>query len=150
MIDVEPLFEVRAEVGDVVSLGVAPGGERRVVEITGGTFEGAALRGMVLPGGADWQWRFADGTLGIDAHYLLRETSGALIEVRSQGVRAAPPAVMERLARGEDVDPADYYFRTAMRFTTGDARFGWLNRTLAIARAARRPSRVELQVYRVL
>ena len=146
----EPLMRVAADVGDVVTLGPAPGGERRVVAITGGTFTGKELAGEVLSGGADWQVKWADGTLSIDAHYALREQGGALIEVRSQGVRTAAPAVLDRLARGEEVDPREYYFRTAMRFTTGDARLAWLNRILAVATAARRPRRVELEVYRVL
>lgn len=146
----EPLIQVVAEVGEVISLGAAPGGERRVVAITGGTFTGAELSGEVLSGGADWQVKWDDGTLSIDAHYALRERSGALIEVRSQGVRTAAPAVLERLARGDEVDPGEYYFRTAMRFTTGDARLAWLNRVLAVATAARRSRRVELDVYRVL
>jgi len=143
-------MRVAAEVGEVLSLGPAPGGERRVVAITGGTFTGKELAGDVLSGGADWQVKWDDGTLAIDAHYALRERGGALIEVRSQGVRTAAPAVLERLARGDEVDPGEYYFRTAMRFTTGDARLAWLNRILAIASAARRPRRVELDVYRVL
>ena len=145
-----PLMRVSADVGEVVSLGPAPGGERRVVAITGGTFKGDELAGDVLPGGADWQVEWDDGTLSIDAHYALRERAGAIVEVRSQGVRTAAPAVLERLARGDDVEPGDYYFRTAMRFTTGDARLAWLNRVLAVATAARRPRRVELEVYRVL
>jgi hypothetical protein len=145
-----PLLRVSAEVGEVVSLGPAPGGERRMVAITGGTFEGEDVAGEVLGGGADWQVKWHDGTLAIDAHYALRERGGALIEVRSQGVRTASAAVLDRLARGEDVDPGEYYFRTAMRFTTGDARLGWLNRVVAVATAARRPRRVELDVFRVL
>jgi Protein of unknown function (DUF3237) len=144
-----PLFRISAEVGEVRSLGDAPGGERRVVPILGGTFEGDGLAGEVLPG-ADWQWRRVDGTLDIDAHYALRERGGALIEVRSQGLRTGPPAVLERLARGEDVDASEYYFRTALRFTTGDARLDWLNRTIGIAGAARHARRVELDVYRLL
>jgi hypothetical protein len=145
-----PLFRVSAEVGAVRSLGDAPGGERRVVPILGGTFSGEDLAGEIVPGGADWQWRRADGTLDIDAHYALRERGGAVIEVRSRGLRAGPPAVLERLARGDAVDPAEYYFRTVLRFTTGDARLDWLNRTIGIASAARHARRVELDVYRLL
>jgi Protein of unknown function (DUF3237) len=104
----------------------------------------------VLGGGADWQWRRDDDTLDIDAHYALRERGGAVIEVRGRGVRTRPAEVLARLARGDDVDPAAYYFRTALRFTTGDARLGWLNRVLGLATAARRARRVELEVYRVL
>ena len=150
MIETAPLFRISAEVGDVRSLGAAPAGERRVVPILGGTFEGEGLGGEVLPGGADWQWRWADGTLAIDAHYALRERRGALIEVRSQGLRAGPPEVLERLARGEAVPAGDYYFRTVLRFSTGDAPLGWLNRIIGIATAARHARRVELDVYRLL
>jgi hypothetical protein len=121
-----------------------------VVPIVGGTFEGDGLAGEVLGGGADWQWRREDGTLDIDAHYALRERGGAVIEVRSRGLRSGPPEVLERLARGEEVDPSAYYFRTVLRFATGDARLGWLNRVIGIATAARRARRVELDVYRLL
>lgn len=150
MLHLSPLFHVSAEVGEVRSLGEAPGGERRVVPILGGTFTGDDLAGEIVPGGADWQWRRADGTLDIRAHYALRERSGALIEVESRGLRTGPPAVLERLARGQAVDPAEYYFRTVLRFTTGDARLDWLNRTIGIASAARQARRVELEVYRLL
>jgi hypothetical protein len=150
MLQLAPLFRVSAEVGEVRSLGAAPGGERRVVPIVGGTFEGDGLAGEVLGGGADWQWRREDGTLDIDAHYALRERGGAVIEVRSRGLRSGPPEVLERLARGEEVDPSAYYFRTVLRFATGDARLGWLNRVIGIATAARRARRVELDVYRLL
>jgi hypothetical protein len=150
VIELAALLRVSAEVGEVRSLGPAPGGERRVVPILGGTFTGDGFEGDVLGGGADWQWRRDDGTLDIDAHCALRERGGAVIEVRSRGLRAGPPEVLERLARGDDVDPAAYYFRTALRFATCDARLGWLNRVIAIATAARRARRVELDVYRVL
>ena len=150
MIEVTPLFQIAAEVGEVRSLGAAPAGERRVVPILGGTFAGSGLEGTVLEGGADWQWRWADGTLAIDAHYALRERRGALIEVRSQGLRAGPPEVLDRLARGEEVPAVEYYFRTVLRFTTADAPLGWMNRIIGIATAARHARHVELDVYRLL
>ena len=51
-------------------LGQAPLGERRMIPIAGGTFEGPGLRGKVLPGGADRQlWR-RDSVRELDApHY---------------------------------------------------------------------------------
>lgn len=48
MLNFEPLMELAVDVGELVSMGVAPQGERRVVAILGGTFEGPALRGTVL------------------------------------------------------------------------------------------------------
>ena len=57
---------------------------------------------------------------------------------------------MERLARGENVDPSLYYFRTVMRFETADPQSAWLNRILALARGARRARAVDIDVYEVL
>src|SRR5262249_50098497 len=67
-------LEIRAEVGEPVDLGEVAGGRRRMVPITGGTFEGhgaLAIRGRVRPGGADWQLIQADGLSEADARYVL-------------------------------------------------------------------------------
>ena len=45
MLKFEFLFTLSADVGELMSLGPCPLGERRVVYITGGTFEGPAMRG---------------------------------------------------------------------------------------------------------
>ncbi len=144
----EYLMAISADVGELVSMGAAPLGERRVVYITGGTFEGPLLRGEVV-GGADWQIARRDGALELDARYALRETRGGLIQVVSQGLRHGPPAVLARLARGEEVDPADYFFRTFMRFETGAAELAFLNTTMAVATAVRHARRVDLRCFRV-
>jgi hypothetical protein len=57
--------------------------------------------------------------------------------------------VLARLARGEAVDPGEYYFRTAIRFETGDAAFGWLNRVLAVGVGQRPPGGPVYDVYAV-
>ncbi|HEV1999354.1 MAG TPA: DUF3237 domain-containing protein [Xanthobacteraceae bacterium] len=145
----EYLFALVADVGEVVSLGLGPLGERRVVDILGGHFEGPRLRGKVL-GGQDWQIARSDGVLDIDARYTIEADSGAKVRVVSQGYRHGPPEVMARLARGEDVDPADYFFRTVIRFETGDAGLAWLNKTLAVATAVRKARRVEIHAWRLL
>ena len=148
-----PRFDVLAklvvDVGEVVSMGSGPLGERRVVSILGGAFEGPGMRGEVLPG-ADWQIARGDGVLDIDAHYALKETGGGIVRVVSQGYRHAPGAVLEALARGEDVDPAQYFFRTIMRFETGAPYLEWLNRTIAVAIAQRKARQVWLDEYRLL
>ena len=52
-----PLIRLlRAELADMVDVGLTPMGHRRVVNIQGGHFEGDLISGTVLPGGADWQW----------------------------------------------------------------------------------------------
>jgi hypothetical protein len=144
-----PMTRIVCEVGDLVSLGDAVYGERRYVPLGGGTVEGPELNGEVVEGGIDWQLRRADGVLDIAAHYVIRTHDGALVEVRSDGMRHGPAEVMARLARGEAVAPDAYFFRTVMRFTTGDARWQHLNKTIAIARGERQARAVQLDVYRL-
>lgn len=150
MISPEPIFRVHCELANILDLGSAPFGHRRVVNILGGPVTGAKLNGRVLPGGADWQVMAQDGSLDIHARYTIESDAGALIQVDSKGVRHGPPEVLARLARGEDVDPSLYYFRTVMRFETGHPTAAWLNRILALARGAREKNAVRLDVYEVL
>lgn len=145
----EFLMAISAEVGELVNMGAAPLGERRVVYITGGTFAGPLMRGEVV-GGADWQIARRDGALELDARYALKEARGGLVQVVSQGMRHGPPEVLARLARGEEVDPAGYFFRTFMRFETGAPELAFLNTTMALATARRHARRVELRCYKVL
>jgi hypothetical protein len=149
MLQLEFLFTLSADVGELISLGPCPLGERRVVYITSGTFEGPQLRGQLV-GGADWQILRSDGVLELDARYAIRDERGGVIRVVSEGYRHGPPDVMARLARGEEVDPASYYFRTTMRFETGAAELAWLNKTIAVATAERKARRVDVRAYRLL
>ena len=150
MISPDPMFRIHCEVANILDLGAAPFGHRRVVNLLGGTVSGAKLNGRVLPGGADRQIVAADGALEIHARYTIESDAGALIQVDSRGVRNGPPDVMARLSRGEDVDPALYYFRTVMRFTTAHPSTIWLTRILALAKGAREKNAVKLEVYEVL
>ena len=150
MISPEPIFSIRCEVANILDLGPAPFGHRRVVNLLGGTVSGAKLSGRIVPGGADWQIIAADGALDIHARYTIESDAGALIQVDSRGVRNGPPDVMSRLGRGEDVDPALYYFRTVMRFETAHPDTAWLNRILALAKGAREKNAVRLEVYEVM
>jgi uncharacterized protein DUF3237 len=143
------LMNLAVDVGELVSMGAAPFGERRVVSILGGTFEGPGIRGEVLPG-ADWQIARTDGVIDIDATYGLKDEAGALVRVVSQGYRHGPSEVLAALARGENVDPAKYFFRTIMRFETGAPYLAWLNRTIAVATAAREARRVLISAHKLL
>jgi len=150
MISPQPIFSIRCELANILDLGAAPFGHRRVVNLLGGTVSGVRLNGRVLPGGADWQIVAADGALDIHARYTIESDQGALIQVDSKGVRHGPPEVLARLARGEDVEPSLYYFRTVMRFETAHPSTDWMNRILALAKGAREKNAVRLDVYEVL
>src|SRR5262245_66252773 len=115
----EPLFRAVVEIAAPISVGMTPLGERRIIPITGGHFEGERLAGEVLPGGADWQLVRADGSALLEARYTLRTQDGAFVDVANPGVRSGPPEVLARLRAGEPVDPASYYFRTTPTFETG-------------------------------
>jgi hypothetical protein len=143
------LCRITACVKPVVSLGALPFGERRFVPIVGGQVQGEVLSGEILPGGVDWQIQRHDGVLDISAQYVIRAVDGSLIEVVSRGYRHGAAEVMERLARGEEVSPEAYYFRTAITFQTGAAPWSHLNSVLAIGKAMRRPDAAVLDVYLV-
>lgn len=141
---------IECEVGAAVSLGgPARHGERRYVPILGATALGPELSGTVEAGGVDWHVQRADGVTDIAAHYVIRCTDGALVEVQSEGLRHGPPEVMARLARGEPVSPESCCFRTALRLTTGHPAWLHLNKLLAYTVGERLATRVRLEVWRL-
>lgn len=144
-----PMTQVRCEVGELVTLGAAPHGERRYVPLGGGTVAGPELNGTIVEGGVDWQLNRADGVLEIAAHYVVRTGDGALVEVRSEGYRHGPPEVMARLGRGESVPREAYFFRTIVRFTSGAPAWAHLNKVLALACGEREARLVKLDLYRI-
>lgn len=142
-------FEVRATVGPPLEVGEVAQGRRRIVPITGGTFEGPTLRGTVKAGGADWQIIRADGFTEIDTRYTLETDAGQLIYVQNPGMRHAAPEVMKRLLAGEAVDPAVVYFRTAPKFETASPELQWLTRSIFVATGERYPNDVRIRFFRV-
>src|SRR5882672_3002246 len=138
MLELAPLMKVNVTLEPARDLGDTPLGRRRIIGITGGTFSGPRLSGRILPGGADWQVVRADGVACLDARYTLETADGALIYVNNRGYRHGPKDVIERLARGEDVDPALYYMRATPWFETSAPAYAWLNRTVCVASGARR------------
>lgn len=143
------MCRVQAELSEPLEVGAVPLGTRRVIPIAAGTVTGERLRGTILSGGADWQLVAADGTAIIDTRYMMRTHDGALIVIATQGVRHGPPDVLARIAAGEPVDPSRYYFRVAVRLETGAEAYGWLNRTVFVAAAARFRSAVAYDLYAV-
>lgn len=143
-------FELRATVDTPQEIGDTPAGRRRFIPITGGTFEGPKLKGVVLPGGADAQVIRPDGVTDLVARYTLKVDDGTLIYVVNRGLRHGPPEVMQRLMRGETVDPASYYFRTTPVFEVAAGKHDWLNRSVFIGTGARHAAEVHVRYFRVL
>jgi Protein of unknown function (DUF3237) len=53
----EPLMTLRADLEAPIVIGAGPPGMRTITNVTGGSFEGARLRGRILPGGGDWAFK---------------------------------------------------------------------------------------------
>lgn len=145
----EFVCEIRAVVDPPIDVGPVAGGFRRIVDIKEGAFEGPLLRGTILPGGADWQILRSDGVAELHAHYVLKTDDGVLIQVRNRGLRHGPAAVLQRIAAGDAVDPAEYYFRAAPLFEAPEGRYDWLNRGIFVATAERQQLLVIVRVFLV-
>jgi hypothetical protein len=144
------VFHLEAALGEPLDLGEVSQGHRRIVPLTGGTFVGPELKGILLPGAsADWQIVLADGTALGDIRYTLQTDAGALLYVQSRGVRHGSAEVLARLGRGEDVDPSEYTFRTATQIETASRELGWLNKGVFISVGGRLPGGVQYDTYLV-
>src|SRR6185369_4144680 len=130
-------------------LGPTPHGRRRIVAILGGRVTGARLTAEIVSGGADWQHVRSDGVLELKARYSILTKDGTEIAVINRGIRRAPPEIMERMSRGEAVDPALVYFRTVPTFEAPAGAYDWLNRSVFLASAARLPDQVRLRIFEV-
>jgi hypothetical protein len=146
----EFLFTLTGAVAPPIEIGFTPSGVRRVFPITGGTFEGPRLRGTLLPGGADQMLELSDAVVMPDVRLVLKTEDDHLILMTYVGIRHGPSKVMERLARGEPVDPSEYYFRISPRFETGSDKYAWLNRILAVGTGHRLPAGPTYDVYEIL
>jgi hypothetical protein len=145
------LFTIRMHLHPLQDLGATPHGRRRIVAVAGGEFAGDRLRGAVLAhAGSDWLLERGDGTFQQDARVTLETDDHALIAMSYRGVRHASADVAARLARGEQVDPADYYLRTAPFFETASDRYSWLNRIVSIGVGQRLSDAVSYQVFEIL
>jgi Protein of unknown function (DUF3237) len=143
------LFTVTAAVSAPLDVGLTPVGERRMIPILGGTVEGPRMSGIVIPGGTDYQIIRDPGLAEIHARYVLESKSGARVYVENTGIRRGDPEDIARLRRGETVDSALIYFRTAPRFETSAPEFAWLMRSLFVCVGTRHPDKVEIAFYEV-
>jgi hypothetical protein len=141
--------DIRVEVGEPITIGETGSGLRRLIPILGGTVDGPRLSGRVVPGGADFQVLRADGVMELEAKYVLEARSGALIYVVNRGLRHGPADAVEKLMRGEAVDPKLIYFRAAPTFETAAPDYKWMTRALFVCTGTRLPAQVLLRLYEI-
>jgi len=143
-------FQVEVQVGAPLDFGETQNGHRRVIPIMGGRVNGERLQGRIVAGGADWQVLRPDGAAELDARYTIETDQGALIYVVNRGLRNGPREVLQRLNRGEQVDPGSYYFRSVAAFETSAEECLWLTRAIILGIGERYPDKVVIRFWQLL
>ncbi len=133
----EYLFTITAKTGDKppVMLKDAPGGTKLIVTVTGGSFEGPKLKGVIADAaGGDWVTLGAGGSMKLDVRLALTTDDGASIYMTYSGFGK----------RGEDGSTT---IRTAPQLLTGDERYAWLNTLQCVAHGTTGKGDVTYVVY---
>lgn len=146
----QPMFVMRLDVRPLLIVGATPGPFRRIGVVPGGSFEEERLSGVVLDGGNDWQTVRDDGSTTLHVRLVLKTKDEALICMTYRGIRHGPPGVVERIDKGEAVDPTSYYFRINPLFETSVAKYAWVNRVIAVGLGYRRADGAIYSVFGVL
>jgi hypothetical protein len=144
-----PLFVLRESVPPLIVVGQTPNAYRRIGVIQGGSFEGERLSGEVVTGN-DWQSVRTDSCIKLDVRLVLKTTDGALIVMTYECLRSGPPEVMQRLDKGENVDPASYYFRMNPLFETSSPKYDWMNRIITVGIGHRLPDGPLYSIFEIL
>lgn len=134
------------------------GGDRGMVMLEGGEFEGPDLSGVALPGsGGDFCLFRPDGVLVGDARYMLQERDGSVFMLSTRAyIWGRSPAVMEkfeRVAHGlstEQVMPDEVYFRTMTTFEAPTGKHDWLARHAFLGVGRRTGEGNAIRYYKVL
>ena len=118
-------LQLKVTLGDSYDVGETQHGQRIVIPITGGTFEGPAIKGTIINGGADYQ--LANKALGrteLEAIYSIKTDDGVYIHVRNRGI----------IWNGTDAQGnPSFYFKAAPQFEApADSKYAWLNNSLFV------------------
>ncbi|MGO8910153.1 MAG: DUF3237 domain-containing protein [Bradyrhizobium sp.] len=144
------VFTITARIGSVTSAGDIGTGVRRIIPIIGGEVKGKDVNGKVCAFGADFQIIRPNELIELEAKYAFQTDDGAVIYVENRGIRFGPVELLQRLKRGEPVDPELIYCRTVPKFETGSEKYRWLMENLFVGSAARHADHVVIDVHQVL
>ena len=114
-------FEEIATLAPAQIIGDTPIGRRQAIPITGGTFSGLGLSGHILPGGADYQLVRQDGSVMIDAEYMIETDDHVTIHVRNVGLISPP------------LKDKPGYAWAAPTFAAPNGPYGWLNNAIFVS-----------------
>jgi hypothetical protein len=133
--ELEPLFEIAAEVAPPIVISDTPDGTRVIVHVTGGKFEGPRLKGTLLASGGDWFLMRSDGVGVIDVRLALQTDDGENIYMTYTG-------------RGRMGATGLTGISTAPVFATSTkGKYAWLNGVQAFAEGETTQSGVKYKLY---
>jgi hypothetical protein len=132
----ELLFDIVFERGPATNVG-SPGGNRVVVPVSTGTFEGPKLKGTVIAPSGDAITIRQDGSSVLDLRLLLQTDDGQKILMTCRGIAYAGP-------------DGTLFARIQPLFETGAERYSWLNKVVAVGVFRRVPGKVAYRIYRIL
>ena len=112
----ELVFEATLELSEVHDLGETQYGQRRQLDIKGGTLKGSKINATVLNGGLDYELTLANGALEIEQINLLRTDDGALIFFRSCGTSPTTSSPVRMVPDIEAPNNGKYAFLNTGRF----------------------------------
>lgn len=134
---VEFLFRLDARVLAPVSVSPGPQGDRLIVGVEGGRFEGPSLCGEIVPGqSSEWASLRVNGSVKADVRLLLRTDDGAHLLMTYNGIGTYTEVGL--------------CVRTAPLFETGDERYAWLNDVQAIGIGTPTGKGIAYDVFRLL
>ena len=115
-------------------------GNRTVVGVTGGAFEGPKLRGKVIGPAADWPLRMSDTLRVLDVRIILVTDDEQKIYMTYRGVIRTPPPGQQ----------GERYWRMVPIFETDSAKYAWLTELVAVGVSFTVPQRVSYRVFQIL
>jgi len=141
------LMRFNVDVAAPIEVGPTPTGQRMVANITSGSFDGERLSGRIHASGADWILVDPGGMGRVDVRIVLETRDGANIYVTYSGFLEMNARFGQAVGSGGETRFGEVYLVTQLRFETGDARYQWLNHTLAVGEGRVVPGGIEYQVY---
>ena len=118
-------LQLKVTLGEAYTCGETQHGQRTIIPITGGTFEGPNIKGTIINGGADYQLNNkATGRTELEAIYCIKTDDGVNIHVRNRGIINS--------GKDEQGNPT-FYFKAAPQFEApADSKYAWLNNALFV------------------
>jgi hypothetical protein len=114
-----------------------PAGNRVVVGIQGGTFEGPKLKGTIAAPSGDWIVARPDGSSVLDMRIVLQTDDEQKIYMACRGIAYTP-------------EGGSLFARILPMFETGAAKYAWLNNVVAAGVYRPRAGKIGYRVYQIL